>query len=109
MPAAAALLTGNFAADGTLSVLVEQIYASNFTLLLSGDFDSGSVAIEGGTRSAKEPVLITSIGNGSTHTALAMTLAGAYNFEAVCTELSFVLTGATAPDLDLVLYSEARP
>lgn len=101
------IIVGTLTGNGSLFVNVQPLFATRFTLIVSGTVN-GSLVVKGGTATVREDVMVTSPSAGQTHNNFPIGLVGAYTFEAICEELEFALTGSTSPDMDLVLYPEAR-
>jgi hypothetical protein len=104
------ITVGTFAANGSLVLPIHALWGTRFTLLVTGTAGVfGAIALKGGTSAVREVIYVTNPAAGSTHTALAIDAVGAYTFDVCCESMEFVLSGSTTPDLDLVLFPEARP
>lgn len=97
------ILTGN----GTLTINLKSFFAYHWSVYTVGSDGGGSTAIEAGTVDDVVPVQIINPANGA-HVPLVITQPGLYNFDVCCVRMDFVLTGATAPALNIFLFPEPR-
>ena len=101
---------GNFAGTGdTHDVNVAGFYGYRWGLFLTGDDGTGTFTIEGGDGVTFESVMLTDLTAAASHSAYSYAVPGLFTFFALCTNLRFILAGATAADLDATLYPQARP
>jgi len=100
---------GTLDADGSLTLQVDHMSASQFSLILDGDPDSGTVAFTGSADGVNfYPIMLTNPFDASVHNAIEATLVGHYTFNALCAFLRFTLSGSGSPDLTMTLFPEPR-
>jgi hypothetical protein len=104
MPKGIAL--GTLSGDGVLTHNVEGFSSDHYSVLLTGSFGGGTLAIKGGDGTTNEAINVT--GPDSVSTAIQMTLAGLYTFAALCKELEFDLSGSVGPSLAITLFPAPR-
>lgn len=99
---------GNLSADGSLYCNVEGLSADLYSLLLTGGFGGGDLAIKGGDGTVFEAVRISDPSAGVLHSNIEMSAAGLYTFRALCARLEFELSGSAGPDLDITIFPAPR-